>query len=161
MDVRVLVLDPGETFGVANFRFLTGPKIELLEAYQVSVPIKKSKQVNWAHFGIWLEELYASAQPKLLVSEDFVLYGTRAMSQVGSRMLTSELLAVSEFVATTRGIKTVRISASLKGRWPKARLRTKFPQYFGLPQPHAADACLLGLAYYEMYLRSKGLECHF
>lgn len=152
--IRILGLDPGETTGLALLKFGPGlPSRLILDCYeQVELPITQTKLTrgfNWAEVQPEVYCMVADYRPTVIVIEDFRLYHSKAMAQVGRHMLTAELIGAICYAAQERGIDVVRVSATKKGRWPEARLSRKFPDYFNAPAPHARDAVILGLIYAE------------
>ena len=95
---------------------------------------------------------FSDLEPDVIVIEDYRLYFNKALSQVGSRLLTSELIGAICQEAAISEIPVVRLMAGVKRNWPIARINSRYPAYKVVPKPHALDALLLALYYIEKTL---------
>ena len=141
----ILAIDPGETMGLVWIEYG-----KLIGSRQVSV-VSMNKQVDYS---LLERTLRGSLVPAvdLIVIEDYRVYSSKAQMHVGARLTTAELIGAIEFYAAQREIKIIRLTASLKGRWPKARLLRFYEvDFLSVPKPHALDAWILGLTYLELY----------
>lgn len=151
MELRILVIDPGETCGYAVFQLDKIPALpsdlKLLETWEdqgASIP----------EFVIPFLKVLRAVKPSLVLIEDYRVYQSKAELHVGMPLRTPELIGaiVGVCALTVPPMRTARIAAAKKGRWPEARMITKFPSAEGIAG-HARDAVKLGLAFLEL----KGL----
>jgi hypothetical protein len=158
MELRVLVIDPGETCGYAVFSLqreehpeteeeLRSVDLELLETWEGSGVFIPSFVIPF------LKDL-KRVKPSLVLIEDYRVYQSKAGLHIGMRLHTPELIGAIEGVCalTVPPMRTARIAAGKKSRWPEARMKVKFPQAKDVTG-HARDAVKLGLAFLEL----KGL----
>jgi hypothetical protein len=128
-----LSVDPGITTGLC---FWENGELLFSEASEEDV------------FITWLEVmLIRPTALKLVVIEEFRLYGHKANAQIGSDMPVAQLIGVIKYLCKKAGIPVVLQSASYaKTAGPVAMkaLDVKAPRL----GPHVKDAYLHGIAYY-------------
>ena len=148
MELRILVIDPGETVGYAVFQLDEPGKIDaellLLETWEgqgASIP----------EFVIPFLKGLRRVKPSLVLIEDYRVYQSKAQLHIGQPLRTPELIGAIEGVCclTVPPMRTARIAAAKKGKWPEARMKAKFPQANDVTG-HARDAVKLGLAFLEL-----------
>ena len=112
---------------------------------------EKQTAFIWDKVSISLSSLIDHCQPDTIVLEDYRIYPKMAMEHVGNRLLVSELIGAICQEAAVSLIPVVRVMAGVKGNWPIARLKSRFPDYTSIKAtpPHARDALQLGLYYLE------------
>jgi hypothetical protein len=149
MELRLLVIDPGETCGYAMFQLDTEPpsNLTLLETWEdqgASIP----------EFVIPFLKMLREVKPSLVLIEDYRVYQNKAEMHIGQPLRTPELIGAIIGVCnlTVPVMRTARIIAGKKGKWPEARMKVKFPEAKDVTG-HARDAVKLGLAFLEL----KGL----
>lgn len=155
MKLRILVIDPGETCGYAVFQLervelpeeQTTENLTLLETWEgqgASIP----------EFVIPFLKVLRRVKPSLVLIEDYRVFLSHARRHIGEPLRTPELIGAIIGVCslTVPVMRTARIIAGKKGKWPEARMKAKFPQAKDVTG-HARDAVKLGLA----FLESKGL----
>jgi len=148
--MKLLVLDPGETVGYAVFitnKYGAAFKPLLLDTWEgqgSSIP----------EVAVQFSDLLRELSPDLVLIEDYRVYQSKAKVHIGQQLKTSELIGAIIAICnlTVPKMRTVRIAAAKKGRWPEARMKVKFPQAKDVTG-HARDAVKLGLAFLEL----KGL----
>ena len=142
--MKLLVIDPGETVGYATFELVHCPsKLTLLQAWEEPVPSIEEFTPTFLRL-LWNE------QPDLVVIEDYRVFQSKAGMHVGRRLFTPELIgAIVALCSSVRPpITTARVQPSKKGFWPDMRIKSRFPEAWGIAG-HAKDAVKLGLAYLE------------
>lgn len=155
MELRILAIDPGETTGYAVFALNRTPSrrpslpsvLELIETWE-------DQGVSISEFVIPFLKVLRRVKPSLVLIEDYRVYQDKAMMHIGQPLRTPELIGaiIGVCALTVPPMRTARIAAAKKGRWPEARMRTKFPEAEGITG-HTRDAVKLGLAFLEL----KGL----
>ena len=156
---RILALDPGWTIGVALIDYVPYDnklaRPQLIQAYNVELQMTEKKDAFiWEEVSASLSGLIDSFEPDVIVMEDYRIYPKMAMEHIGNRLLVSELIGAICQEAAVGLIPVVRLMAGVKGNWPIARLKSRFPEYkqaVATP-PHSRDALLLGLYYIEKRL---------
>lgn len=128
----ILAVDPGDTTGIAWWRdngdFLG----------QAQIPLEELAQ-TWESLEIEFDDKITIA-----IVEDFVLYGSRARSQVGSRMKASQGIGMVKAVASIKGTEVVVQPASIKKtalQWSQVKLPSDHAK------THEWDAYLHGYFY--------------
>lgn len=151
MELRILVIDPGETCGYAVFQLnepgTDAAELLLLETWEdqgASIP----------EFVIPFLAVLRRVKPSLVLIEDYRIFLDKARMHIGQPLRTPELIGAIEGVCalTVPPMRTSRIIPGKKGRWPEARMKRKFPSAKDVTG-HARDAVKLGLA----FLEHKGL----
>jgi len=144
--MRLLSIDPGETSGLAVFEVIDGRPVLIGTWEATRDPIDVFVR---AFFGI-----LQTVKPTIVVLEDYRIYASKAALHIGQHLKTAELIGSIEALCAmvVPPLKTARLPASKKGRWPDARLKEKFPEILELRSPHIRDAAVLGLAYIEKEL---------
>jgi hypothetical protein len=129
---RVLILDPGETTGVALFE-----DGYLLNAGQIVIRENFSK----------LEEIFLATLPQYVVCEEYRIYGGKAMSHAHSTIPTLRYIGAIQMLCSQRDINIYFQSASrAKGFCTDDRLHDWGMYVEGLQ--HARDAIRHGAAFY-------------
>lgn len=155
MELRILVVDPGETPGYAVL------ELERAELPEEQVPSNLTLLETWEGQGASIPEFVIPflkdlrrVKPSLVLIEDYRVYQSKAQMHIGKPLKTPELVGAIIAICnlTVPPMRTARIAASKKGRWPEARMKVKFPQAKDVTG-HARDAVKLGLAFFEL----KGL----
>ena len=155
MELRILVIDPGETCGYAVFQ------LERAELPEEQIPSNLSLLETWEDQGASIPEfvipflkVLRRVKPSLVLIEDYRVFIDHARRHIGEPLKTPELIGAIEGVCalTVPPMRTARIIAGKKSRWPEARMRVKFPRAKDVTG-HARDAVKLGLAFLEL----KGL----
>jgi len=154
--MKILAIDPGETFGVAVLASTETTPAALWSWGSVPV-VDGLRKINWYQVQDVLLALRVQ-QPNVVVLEDYRIYQSAANAHIGSRVLTSELIGAICYAAHLEDVPVIRVSASKKGKWPEARLRSRFPSYFRAKTDHERDAIILGLIYIEEVL-GRHLRC--
>ena len=155
---RILAIDPGFTTGyvIADWE-LTIPQVapKVIETMNVSLPMNVGRSAfEWDKAANVVAQL-VDKEPDIIVIEDYRIYKSKADMHIGSRLLVSELIGAICQEAAVSQIPVVRLMAGVKGNWPIARLKARYPQYKFVPSPHSRDALLLALYYIEKTLGWK------
>jgi len=154
MELRILVIDPGETTGYAVF-LLNRPEDGALPANELLLlETWEGQGASISEFVIPFLKVLRRVKPALVLIEDYRVYQSKANLHIGMSLRTPELIGAIIAICnlTVPKMRTVRIAAAKKGRWPEARMKVKFPQAKDVTG-HARDAVKLGLAFLEL----KGL----
>jgi len=155
MELRLLVIDPGQTCGYAVFQL---ERAELPEEQHPSnlllLETWEDQGASIPKFVIPFLQLLRRVKPSLVLIEDYRVYQDKAAMHIGMALKTPELIGAIIGVCslTVPPMRTARIVASRKGRWSEARMKAKFPEAKNVTG-HARDAVKLGLAFLEL----KGL----
>ena len=145
---RILALDPGFTIGYALLDYNGGAPV-IIHAAQIPLKMNtKRTAFLWEYVSLSITK-FQDMEPDVIIMEDYRLYFKQALAQVGSRLLTSELIGAICQEAAMSEIPVVRLMAGVKNNWPIARLNSRYPAYKIAPAPHSRDALLLGLYYIE------------
>jgi hypothetical protein len=144
--MRILAIDPGETTGTAVLES-SKDSVELISYADLSLKeFKKELSVASLHY----------LEVERIVIEDYRIFQSKAGQHIGARLTTPELIGWIDCIRTLAGLVMVRVQPNKKGRWPKARLKNKFPAYFEVDQHHSKDAVIIGLVYLEAMLGVTG-----
>ncbi len=137
---KIIVIDPGETVGIVRL-VVTDGEVALKGSLQEAFPFGDAV--------LCFRSLLTISHVDVVVVEDYRIYASHAGHHVGARLHTPELIGAFAALCELNLVPLVRLPANKKARWPLARLKSRFPQYAGVPTPHALDALKLGLAYLE------------
>jgi len=149
---RILALDPGYTIGYALVDYEPPTAPVIIQAAQIGLGMNiKRTSFEWRTVSMVVAS-FSDLEPDVIVIEDYRLYFNKALSQVGSRLLTSELIGAICQEAAISEIPVIRLMAGVKRNWPIARMNSRYPAYKVVPKPHALDALLLALYYIEKTL---------
>jgi len=152
MELRILVIDPGETPGYAVFELEKNLVAEarpsdlvLLETWE-----DPDQGASIPEFVYPFLQVLQRVKPSLVLIEDYRVYQDKAATHIGMALKTPELIGAIIAVCnlTVPKMSTARIAAGKKGKWPEARMKAKFPQANDVTG-HARDAVKLGLAFLE------------
>jgi len=143
----MLAADPGETLGWVLVKFELN-QLEVIDATQIKLSTNE-RGFEWESVSEQVRLVLSQYEPDIIVLEDYRVYPSKATAHIGARLLTSELIGAICQEASVNQLPVVRIPASRKGLWPKARLTAKFPFFYKVPQPHAGDALILALIHAE------------
>lgn len=155
MELTILVIDPGETCGYAVFSL---ERAELPEEQSVKnltlLETWEDQGASIPEFVIPFLKVLRRVKPSLVLIEDYRIFLDHARRHVGQPLRTPELIGaiIGVCALTVPPMRTARIIAGKKGKWPEARMEAKFPQAKDVTG-HARDAVKLGLAFLEL----KGL----
>jgi len=144
--MRILAIDPGEKTGFAVVELST-PAVDtpkVLDTWEwLASPLDD--------FAKGFLRILREVKPDVVVLEDYRIFASKAKAHIGQPLVTAEILGGLEALSTITipPVMTVRIPASKKGRWPQARLKSKFPEALNIHSPHLRDAVVLALVYLE------------
>ena len=155
--MKILAIDPGETIGVACLASTETTPAALWSYGAISV-VDDFRNLVWSTIRETLLGSFQANLPDVVVVEDYRVYKSAANAHIGSRVLTSELIGAICYQSFQLGVGVVRVAASKKGKWPVARLKSRFPSYFRAQSEHEKDAILLALVYIEEVL-GRHLPC--
>jgi len=155
--MKILAIDPGETIGVACLASTETTPAALWSWGSVPV-VDGFRNLVWSTIRETLLGSFQINLPDVVVLEDYRVYKSAAKAHIGSRVLTAELIGAICYQSFQLGVGVVRVAASKKGKWPEARLKSKFPSYFRAQTEHERDAILLALIYIEEVL-GRHLPC--
>ena len=152
MELRILVIDPGETCGYAVFQLEKLPDSEASPSSALLLlNTWEAQGASIPEFVIPFLKTLRGIKPSLVLIEDYRVFLGAAMMHVGQQLKTSELIGaiIGVCALTVPPMRTARIAAAKKGKWPEARMIAKFPQAGKDVTGHARDAVKLGLAFLE------------
>ena len=154
MELRILVIDPGETCGYAVFQLDKNLVAEARPSDLKLLETWEGQGASIPEFVIPFLKVLRRVKPSLVLIEDYRVYQSKAQTHIGIPLRTPELIGaiIGVCALTVPPMRTARIAASKKGKWPEARMRAKFPEAENVTG-HARDAVKLGLAFLEL----KGL----
>ena len=147
--MRLLAIDPGQTCGYAVFE------------YQAQFPVFQAILLEyWESPGVPLDAFalrflgaLRATQPTHVVVEDYRIFASKAGTHIGQPLHTAEIIGAIAALCRTviPPISVSRVTPDKKGRWPAARLKTKFPEIWALklPDSHELDAIKIGLVFLE------------
>lgn len=144
----VLAVDPGETVGLAWLLWEEATEVTLAYVTQV----KPASIRRWSDT---LANLLTVPFNDVtdVVLEDYRIYPGMEKLHIGNRLWSAELIGatLATIQQTRPSISSATYPASMKGQWPLARLKSRYPAYFTVPrtQEHARDAVILGLIHLE------------
>jgi hypothetical protein len=150
MELRILVIDPGETCGYAVFQL---DKYLVAEARPSNLMLLETWEDQGASipkFVIPFLKVLRRVKPSLVLIEDYRIFLDKARMHIGQPLRTPELIGAIEGVCclTVPPMRTARIIPGKKTRWPEARMKVKFSEAKDVTG-HARDAVKLGLAFLE------------
>ncbi|MBT9169231.1 MAG: hypothetical protein DDT19_02585 [Syntrophomonadaceae bacterium] len=122
---RLLVIDPGETTGVAIFN-------------KGQIEVVKQLTGGWAGMVQELNEIFTVLRPTYVVVEDYKVYAHKTKDHTWSSLFTPKLIGAIEALCTLQGIQPVMQMASCKQFVTNDKLRAWNMYVPG--QPHARDA---------------------
>lgn len=139
----IVAIDPGQTIGFATLQYeigAAGP--ELISTWEVTS----------GDFPAYLQRglQYYSVHSPVVVVEDYRVFADKAMTHVGQRLHTSEIIGMIIALCSISEpkIEVIRVDPAKKGRWGPARMEHKFPAGL-VATGHGMSALQVGLCYLE------------
>ena len=146
-----IVIDPGETVGIAIFSTVLRNRrlhLDLVDAFDVV-----SETIGDFTYRLYTQEL-RTHHPSEVVVEDYRIYRGKAEVHTGVRLYTAEMIGAIRGVCAlfVPRIGAIVYPAQTKGAWPLAKLDKYFPRH-GEYKGHCHDAIQLGLYHAETALK--------
>ena len=127
----ILALDPSGNFtegkGTTGWCLLDQETMNILDASSISAKTFDSREAYWKA-NVELIKQYSEVYKDrlIVVIEDYILYANKASNQINSKLETSRLLGILQYICYDCKIHyTTQLAASVKNRWTNEILEHK------------------------------------
>lgn len=126
----ILAIDPSGNFnegkGISGWTMLDRNTGKIVKVGSIDASTSLSMEEHWKKHLDLIDQIYWSHPELVIVIEDYMLYATKADTQIGSRFETPKLIGLIQYHCYLKGIPIhLQTATSVKRRWKNFLLEKK------------------------------------